>query len=947
MSDSKKPSVPCPNCGSVITGDAPFGLCAACLVSSALDVGKDDELLDPDLTVEEWHSSDVALPFARVGPYRLLSKIGEGAFGDVFSAVQDKPVSRQVAVKLLKRGLESAQVVARFEAEQQALALMHHPNVATVLDGGESKDGRPYFVMELVEGRPINQYCKERMLDLRTRLEIFIAVCEGVQHAHGRGIIHRDLKPQNILVEERDGTGVPKVIDFGIAKATECLLTTRTLHTEIGRRVGTPAYMSPEQAESGGADVDVRSDVYSLGVVLYELLTGEPPFADQRLRRVGAAEMERILKEEEPARPSVLVMGQPSSPLASEPPPRLAKRIRGDLDWIVMKALAKERDRRYASAADFARDVRQYLDGGAVMARPPSAAYRMRKWARRHKAPLAAAAAAFVALATGTVIATLQAIRAVRAERAAEERAEIASAVNGFLEYDLLAAALEEGSLNLAMMPLILAHAEERIDGRLTRYPVAEASARLLLGRAFLGAYQVDAAVRNARRAFELYEEHLPDPRDFRYLGSAQTLARALIRQRNPDESVVVVDAVMERLNGLLDMTDKYVSDLLQTKIVALQQAGVGPAALLPTQVRLLAVRYTDYDAWHAIYASYQRCSSEALKAGDVDAAAKYLRNASIVGRLLTWSGTWIYRLNATAPLRAKVIKAGARYEQTATPWKTRLAEWNRDEIVAELALPEPASTMVFAFLQSEAGDPGNAAGTWAEVTKGKLLPESHRILHARTLCLEASGDLAAAERLARQALELAHSAGAELEIQFYAATWARLRRAAEVALDATTLPVSTPVTYAGNGHRYALVEIPLPWQDARAVCRELGGHLATVSDGNENQFLFESFAAARMCWLGASDHEIEGEWKWENGEPWVYSHWNERQPSGTKDGNEDEDYAIFGLFEHQEEGVRWTWTSRDQWLDHPGNGIVVEAVEDNPHANLLIGFAICEWESP
>jgi non-specific serine/threonine protein kinase/serine/threonine-protein kinase len=256
-------SAACPQCGSPVPAGAPFGSCPKCLVSSAF---ADEE---PD--------SEPELPGEFIGSYRLLGKLGEGGFGEVYEAEQEQPVRRRVALKLLKRGMDTRQVVARFEAERQALALMDHPHVATVYDAGESDDGRPFFVMELVEGQPITDYCRDHRLSLRERLGLFISVCQGVQHAHSKGLIHRDLKPSNVLVTERDGQPVPKVIDFGIAKATDQLLTAKTIYTELGRFIGTPVYMSPEQAGGSGANHDIRSDVYSLGAMLYELLTGQTP----------------------------------------------------------------------------------------------------------------------------------------------------------------------------------------------------------------------------------------------------------------------------------------------------------------------------------------------------------------------------------------------------------------------------------------------------------------------------------------------------------------------------------------------------------------------------------------------------------------------------------------------------------------------------------------------
>jgi serine/threonine protein kinase/Tfp pilus assembly protein PilF len=336
-------------------------------------------------------------PGTVIGPYKLLEQIGEGGFGIVFMAEQQEPVRRKVALKVLKPGMDTRQVVARFEAERQALALMEHPNIAHVFDGGQTPTGRPYFVMELVKGLPITEYCDQCRLVAPERLRLFLPVCQAVQHAHLKGIIHRDIKPTNVLVTLHDGTPVVKVIDFGIAKATGRQLTDRTLFTGFAQLIGTPLYMSPEQAALSALDVDTRSDVYSLGVLLYELLTGTTPFDRDRLREADYDEIRRIIREEEPPRPSAristLAIAAATTVSAQREcdPRRLCQLLRGELDWIVMKCLEKDRNRRYQSASSLAADVQHYLADEPVLACPPSAWYRLRKFARRYKARLAAA----------------------------------------------------------------------------------------------------------------------------------------------------------------------------------------------------------------------------------------------------------------------------------------------------------------------------------------------------------------------------------------------------------------------------------------------------------------------------------------------------------------------------------------------------------------------------
>jgi serine/threonine protein kinase len=359
--------------------------------------------------------------------YKLLEAIGEGGMGTVWVAEQTQPVRRKVALKLIKAGMDSKSVLARFEAERQALAVMDHPNIAKVLDGGLTETGRPFFVMEYVKGVPITEYCDATRLSVPERLNLFMQVCQAVQHAHQKGIIHRDLKPSNILVAPYDDKPVPKVIDFGLAKAMHQSLTERTLHTAHESVLGTPLYMSPEQAQLNNLDVDTRSDIYSLGVLLYELLTGTTPLEKKRFKEAAWEEMKRLIREEEPPRPST--RHSSSQMLASlaagrhTEPARLTKLVRGELDWIVMKSLEKDRTRRYETANGFAMDIQRHLAGEPVLAAPPSARYRLKKFARKHRAELATAAVIGLLLLAGVAVSTWQALRATRAEaRAVEER---------------------------------------------------------------------------------------------------------------------------------------------------------------------------------------------------------------------------------------------------------------------------------------------------------------------------------------------------------------------------------------------------------------------------------------------------------------------------------------------------------------------------------------------
>jgi non-specific serine/threonine protein kinase/serine/threonine-protein kinase len=371
----------------------------------------------------------------RIGPYHLLQKIGEGGMGEVWLAEQTEPVRRKVALKVIKQGMDTKQVVARFEAERQALALMDHPAIAKVYDAGATPHGRPYFVMEHVQGVPITEHCDRQKLTNRQRLDLFMQVCEGVQHAHHKAVIHRDLKPSNVLVSIRDDKPVPRIIDFGVAKATAQKLTEQTMHTRLGVMIGTPAYMSPEQAELTGQDIDTRTDVYALGVMLYELLVGALPFDPKEFQQAGLEAMVRKIREEEPPKPStrLTTLGEQSTQSAERRRtelPALRRELSGDLDWITLKALEKDRTRRYGSPHELAADIERYLTDQPVTASPPSTAYRARKFVRRHTWGVAVAAVGSLVLVAVAATMAVQARRiASERDRAERARADLESVV--------------------------------------------------------------------------------------------------------------------------------------------------------------------------------------------------------------------------------------------------------------------------------------------------------------------------------------------------------------------------------------------------------------------------------------------------------------------------------------------------------------------------------------
>ena len=568
-----------------------------------------------DLTAEVVRSPVLEEAGRFIGPYKLLQQIGEGGFGVVYMAEQVKPVRRIVALKIIKAGMDTAQVIARFESERQALALMDHPNIAKVLDAGATQSGRPFFVMELVKGIPITEFCDRNQMKPEDRLGLFIDVCHAIQHAHHKGVIHRDIKPSNVLVTLHDGTPVVKVIDFGVAKATVQRLTERTLFTAFGQMIGTPAYMSPEQAEMSGLDIDTRSDIYSLGVLLYELLTGTTPLELNRLRQAGYAEMQRLIREEATPRPSTRLSSLKDSATVTAgnrgvEVKRLVNFLAGDLDCIVLKSLEKDRNRRYATPGNFAEDLTRYLRKEAILARPASTSYKLWMFTRRNRVAVLTAAVVAGAMVLGTTVATWQALRATRAEsraiqqkaiadrerktalqreaeavknerlaRKAEAAAKESDAttkdVLSFVENNIFAAArppLQKGGLGREVtLRKALDAAEPNIARAFTTRPRVEAQLRKMLGDTYLTLDDASPGIAQMERAYALSKDHygLDDPFTANVEG---TLALNYVRRGRPAEGLELLEKSYRRRRELLGLDHLVTIRSIATLIMAYRE---------------------------------------------------------------------------------------------------------------------------------------------------------------------------------------------------------------------------------------------------------------------------------------------------------------------------------------------------------------------------------------
>jgi non-specific serine/threonine protein kinase/serine/threonine-protein kinase len=548
-----------------------------------------------------------------ISGYEVVRRLGEGGMGEVWEAEQLVPVRRRVALKVIKWGMDTREVVARFASERQALAVMNHPCIAKVFDAGSTPEGRPFFTMEFVPGVPLTHYCDAERLTNRARLELFVQVCEGVQHAHQKGIIHRDLKPSNVLVSLEDGRPLPKIIDFGVAKATEKRQAQHTLFTELGQVLGTPSYMSPEQADLASTDIDTRTDVYSLGVMLYELLAGVLPFDPRELRQARFDEVLRRIREQEPPRPSTRVQKAGAESTATARTrrtevPALRRELKGDLDWIVMKALEKDRARRYETSSALAQDIQRFLHHEPVRARPPSAAYRARRFVRRHRVGVAAASLLLVALVLGVVGTTVGLVRARRAEAQAQEEAATARRVSEFLVRLFEVSDPGEARGNTVTAREILDRGAQKIRAELKDEPVVQARLMDTMGKVYdsLGLYEgarplLEEAL--ARREARLGPEHLEVSE------SASRLGDLLRKQGRYPAAEPLLKRALGIREKALPPEDGRIADSINNLAVLYENAG----------------RYAEAEPLH------ERALRIREKAGDEAGMARTLQNLGVL----------------------------------------------------------------------------------------------------------------------------------------------------------------------------------------------------------------------------------------------------------------------------------------------------------------------------
>ncbi|MBM4026279.1 MAG: tetratricopeptide repeat protein [Planctomycetes bacterium] len=663
-------------------------------------------------------------PGSRIGRYRLLRVLGEGGMGIVYLAEQEHPIQRQVALKVIKPGMDSQRIVARFEAERQTLALLDHPNIAHVLDAGTTEAGRLYFVMEYVQGLPITEHCDRDRVSIEGRLALFGQVCDAIQHAHEKGVIHRDLKPSNILVVVQGGTAVPKIIDFGVARALSRPLAEGALMTEENQLVGTPEYMSPEQVRGGSEAIDVRSDVYSLGVLLYVLLTGALPFDPETLRQGGPDTVRRVLLEEDPKTPSrrLAALGAQGESIAGQRDTEvrtLAKRLHRELEWIPLKAMAKDRERRYRSAAALASDIRSYLNGAPLLAGPPSRSYRIRKFVRRNRTLVAAATVVALALAAGAVVSLTMYVRA-------QVQAQRQQAVSDLLNNTVLAALdptrRQGGEITVLS---VLDGVSDALEGRFTDAPLMEAEIRHRLGMTYYRQGAHDVGARHLQRALDLRRQYLGED-DLATIDSLFELGNVHRRRGHPHEGQpLLLEAVARRTRLLGEAHDKtlYAKTILATNCVALGRHG--EALRLCQEVLETARRAGGEERSAAILAAYRIGTVHALR-GNYPEAERWIDGAlrsarRVLGEDHSWRGTftdalgWVYLLQGrfaqSEQLLTEAVSHESRVFGAAHPY-TLLSVETLVGLYVAWDRPEEASKWRARLAAAKSADAGSLAGS-------------------------------------------------------------------------------------------------------------------------------------------------------------------------------------------------------------------------------------------
>ena len=608
-----------------------------------------------------------------IGPFRVIRRLGEGGMGEVWEAEQQEPVRRRVALKLVKWGMDTEQVLARFEVERQALAMMNHENIAKVYEAGATDDGRPYFAMECVDGPDIVEFCDLNCLSVEERIELFSQICSGVQHAHQKGVIHRDLKPSNVLVSSEDGRPVPKIIDFGVAKAISQRLTEHTLFTELGHWIGTPEYMSPEQAEVSSSDIDTRTDVYSLGVLLYELIAGAPPVDSSELREAGFDEMRRRIREENPVRPSTRVsrMGPASSVAAANrrtDAPGLMKELRGDLDWIVLKALEKDRERRYGSAAAFAEDIERHLRHEPVAASPPSAMYRIGKYIRRNRLVVVSVVLIVAAMLTAIVGTTLGLHRA-------RQEAETARMVSHFLESMVLDLDPFSTRGQTADPRQILDRSRVRIETEFEDRPLERARLLTAMGVAYDGLGEYGLARPLLEESAVIRLEHL-GPNHPDYATSLSYLGDLLFDFQDDEAALRKHETAFDIRIAALSPGHPQIFESLERLAIAQYMTRDCQGALKLSHRALAMVKRLDIDGGSEIEGAIAACGAIAASCGNHELARALLEDTGLIDGVLSGpdslgSARTLFNYAATLDWLGRSGEALQYVERALTIWET------------------------------------------------------------------------------------------------------------------------------------------------------------------------------------------------------------------------------------------------------------------------------------